>query len=47
MTKYQYPNDVEAAMDRFIVDNPDAGWRAIIRAFEKTALQDGDGAGEG
>jgi len=39
MKKYQYPNDVEAAMDRFVADNPGAGWRAIVRAFERAILQ--------
>jgi len=39
MKKYQYPNDVEAAMDRFVEDNPGAGWRAIVRAFERAILQ--------
>jgi len=37
--KYQYPDDVEAFMDRFIVDNPNADWRAIIRAFEKAMIE--------
>jgi len=36
--KYQYPSGVELFMDRFIVDNPNAGWRAIIRAFEKAMI---------
>ena len=39
MTKYQYPSDVEAAMDRFVADNPGAGWQAIVRAFERAILQ--------
>ena len=39
MKKYQYPNDVEDAMDRFVADNPGAGWRAIVRAFERAILQ--------
>jgi hypothetical protein len=25
--QYQYPDDVEAAMDQFAADNPNAGWR--------------------
>jgi hypothetical protein len=33
MTKYIYPNDVEAAMDRFAEDNPGADWREVVRAF--------------
>jgi len=39
MTKYQYPDDVEAAMDQFAADNPNAGWRAIVRAFERSMIQ--------
>jgi hypothetical protein len=35
----KYPSDVEAFMDRFVADNPGAGWRAVIRAFEQTMLQ--------
>src|SRR6516165_12166048 len=37
--RYQWPQDVEAAMDRFVADNPGAGWRAIVRAFERAILQ--------
>ena len=37
--KYQSPNDVEATMDRFVADNPAAGWRATVRAFERAMIQ--------
>jgi len=36
--KYQYPDDVETAMDSFILDNPQAGWREVVRAFEQAML---------
>ena len=39
MTKYQYPNDVHAAMGRFAEDNPGAGWRATVEAFERAMIQ--------
>jgi hypothetical protein len=39
MTKYQCPADVEAAMDRFAEDNPGAGWRAVIRGFQRAIKQ--------
>ena len=36
--KYQYPSDVEAFMDAFAADNPNAGWRDVVRAFERAML---------
>jgi len=36
--KYQYPDDVETAMDQFAADNPNAGWREVVREFEKAML---------
>jgi hypothetical protein len=37
--QYQYPDDVEAAMDQFAADNPTAGWREFQRAFEQAMLR--------
>ena len=36
--KYQYPDDVEIAMDQFAADNPNAGWREFQREFERAML---------
>jgi len=37
--KYQYPDDVEIAMDQFAADNPNAGWREFQREFERAMLR--------
>ena len=38
MSRYQYPHDVEATMDQFAADNPNAGWREVVREFERAML---------
>jgi len=35
----KYPDDVEAAMDDFILAHPNADWRAVIRAFEQAMAE--------
>jgi len=35
----KYPVDIERAMDEFILRNPNAGWRAILAAFDKAMMQ--------
>jgi hypothetical protein len=36
---WQYPSDVERAMDAFAADNPNATWREFQRAFEQAMLR--------
>jgi hypothetical protein len=35
----KYPDDVEAAMDDFILAHPNADLRAVIRAFEQAMAE--------